>query len=391
MELPVCVISICNGIAIPLVALQHALSDIALTFPEVKYQINHTIIVEIDNQANQIASEIMKAHDYPGNITWIQDVKDLDQWCIDNVISQKLFATADYIIIVLSGTPCKSISYGCKHTKSRTQFGLHANPSKLWFSAHAAIYELCKMFPIRNRVIFIENVVPANKDDLNELDIMAGHRSDMHTVGMDGITRNRYAWTSLKLSNAPVTCSEFENTSIPQNFHVQTNRPVPTLRAIFPRLFWKHAEAPDTVSDQDKQTISDCYVLDKVTGMPTMPPLELWCSFMGFDAITSTVLTNTLPCKKVFHFFDDVGPVTRPCGQGAYCSNCSEKLTHLGEAWNLSTTCKKLTHLIRDFTWAHRLERGRQDLDLFTYLSFQYDFQPHSCPVHCRLIRSKLH
>ena len=115
MDTPLCVISICNGIAIPVLALQHAIIDVTNSFPEYSYRITHTVIIEIDEQANNIAEEIMKAHNYPGQIFLVKDAADLEKWCMDNIFSNRLINVADYTVVILSGTPCKSISYGCKH------------------------------------------------------------------------------------------------------------------------------------------------------------------------------------------------------------------------------------------------------------------------------------
>ena len=123
----------------------------------------------------------------------------------------------------------------------------------------------------------------------------------------------------------------------------------PTLRAIFPSLFWRMADQDPTLSDQDKKTISNCFVLHQPSNTPRLPDIKLWMHVMGIDMISFQAIVETLPCLGDVSIHPKPPAKSRmePRGLNAYCHNCSEILSHLGEAWNLRSSTERLTMTLK--------------------------------------------
>ena len=385
------VISICNGIAIPLLALLSTIQ--ALKQLGWNISIIYTLIVEKSKSANDIAFKLLQAHGYPQPVQVLELLEDLNNWVLEHFNNRSILPIRDTYVCVLSGTPCKSISYGCKASHFRKDFGLHANPSNLWFLAHEAITSICLFYKPCWRIILVENVVPPNTTDLKELDETAGYRSTMETILEQGSKRNRFAWTSIKLLYNHQFPKELENLifdPISTAWAFQTNRPFPTLRAIFPALFWRNIDG--NISHSDKQTVSDCFILHVATTSPTLPPLRVWGQLMGFDACTINAIYNTIPlCVGSITIWpaDNSPSRSERCGSVAFCQNCSDKLAHMGEAWNLKATRSKLFNLFQNFL----KQSLNDDIEVQIALdeqSYQYKHPAHKCTVQCPLIRKTL-
>ena len=139
------VISICNGIGIPLIALLSTIHHLERQGWNI--QIVYTLVVEKDAEANDISRNVLLRHGYPQPIEILPLLENLVDWVNQFLHARSVLPITGTHVCVLSGTPCKSISYGCQANKTRQQFGLHAGPSNLWFLAHAAIKAICSWYP----------------------------------------------------------------------------------------------------------------------------------------------------------------------------------------------------------------------------------------------------
>ena len=291
----------------------------------------------------------------------------------------------------MSGTPCKSVSFGARMNINRKSFGLHACPSNLWFTAYQAIHNISQAFKPTNRIIFVENVVPANDQDTQELDNTAGHRSEMHTTQKDGMKRKRFIWTSIPIAKPIQLDLPLEHIQENKEWSYQSNVAFPTLRAIFPSLFWRMADQDPTLSHQDKKTISNCFVLHQPSNTPRLPDIKLWMHMMGIDMISFRAIVDTLPCLGDVSIHPKPPAKSRmePCGLNACCHNCSEILSHLGEAWNLRSSTERLTMTLKAFAELHITDTYEQTEYSFKHVSFPYSVEPHVCSNRCSKARSK--
>ena len=131
-------ISMCHGIGVPLTALYHSIKLMKAQGHE--FTIINTLIIEHNEDAAKPNASILQHHGYPGNVFTLRKMEDLSQWIQEQFCEDSKMPWKDTMLLVMTGTPCKSISYGCKANKDRTQFGLHASPSNVWFQAYAAIF-----------------------------------------------------------------------------------------------------------------------------------------------------------------------------------------------------------------------------------------------------------
>ena len=385
------VISICNGIGIPLVALITAIK--ILQTNGIQIQFEYTLTVEKNREANRINQNMMRTHEYPGQVQHMDNLEDLPAW-----INQHMQKSQDpdhitnrCFILVLSGTPCKSISQGARMNPNRLTFGIHASPSNLWFYAYQSIYNIARTFDASHRIIFVENVVAANKVDTEELDKTAGFRSDMHTTNADGIRRRRHIWTSIEIESPramDIPLKEMDNS---KQWSVQSGHPYPTLRAIFPTLFWRALDEDQSLSDQDKRTVAQCFVLHQPTNTPRLPDIGLWSRMMGIDQKSYEAIIQTLPCLGEISVHPPYPKRSRieQCGLHAYCHNCSEILSHLGEAWNLRSSTERLTMTIKAFADMHDKNTIEEAMYLLQHRSFRYEVEPHVYSDTCTKARRK--
>ena len=384
------VISICNGIGIPLVALMMAAN--ILKNNGITMEIHYTLTVEKDSAAKRLADQILEQHQYPGQVQHLDNLEQLPQWISDHMQPQEdpEHLLNKCTLLVLSGTPCKSISHGARLNLNRKSFGLHANPSNTWFLAHQSIAQLTTCFPQHRLLVFIENVVPSNQQDTQELDNTAGFRSEMHTTSTDGIKRRRYIWTSIKIPQQHPLEIKIEPIIHSETWTFQSNTPMPTLRAIFPTLFWKVAEE-QPVPYQDIKTVSDCYMLRGKSEEPRLPDIPLWCDMMGMDNTTLQALSKSSPCQTPITLFPkDPNPCRQEqCGQHVYCYNCSEILSHLGEAWNLKSSIERLTRTLKAFADIHADQDQESVPKTFSQISFKYNTPVHICSNACPKARNK--
>ena len=392
LHIKLTVVSMCNGIGVPLIALHHSLKLMKVQGHE--FSIINSVVIEHNEDAAKLNESTLQQHGYPGNIFAIKKMEDLSQWILEHLCENSGVPWKDTMLLVMTGTPCKSISYGCKANKNRTQFGIHASPSNVWFLAHSAIFQLCQIFSPADRIIMVENVVPPNADDLRTLDEMAGFRQNMSSPTNHGGTRNRYAWTSIPIDKDCPTIYNFNFLDIikmPGTFVFQTHRKFPVLRAIFPKLIEEYTQEPCTLSQQDRQTISDCYVLHQESNEPILPPLALWAVQMGMDNKMLQAWQSVFPCMAEIQVYSSsTGTRKEKCGICTYCHSCSTIISHLGEAWNLKTTTTTLFQLL--FTFCKN-RQGPTDQDItrqFDIMSFQYNYVPHTCSIFCDKVRSNL-
>ena len=131
------------GIGVPLIALYHSIKLMKVQGHE--FSIINSVVVEHNEDAAKLNESTLQQHGYPGNIFAIKKMEDLSQWILEHLCENSMIPWKDTMLLVMTGTPCKSISYGCKANKNRTQFGIHASPSNVWFLAHSAIFQLCQI------------------------------------------------------------------------------------------------------------------------------------------------------------------------------------------------------------------------------------------------------
>ena len=392
LHIKLTVVSMCNGIGVPLIALYHSLELIKAQGHE--FTIINTVVIEHNEDAAKLNESTLQRHGYPGNIFAIKKMEDLSRWILEHLCEDSKIPWKDTMLLVMTGTPCKSISYGCKANKNRTQFGLHASPSNVWFQAHSAIFQLCQIFSPADRIIMVENVVPPNLEDLRTLDEMAGFRQDMSSPANHGGTRNRYAWTSIPIDKECPPFHNFnflDNIEMPGTHAFQTNRHFPVLRAIFPKLIGDLTQESITLSQQDVQTVSDCYVLHQESNEPILPPVALWAAQMGMDNKMLQALQSIFPCIQDIQVYSPSSGTRREkCGFNTYCQSCSTVISHVGEAWNLKTTTTTLFQLL--FTFC-KYRQGPTDYEVtrqFDTMSFQYNYVPHTCSPSCDKVRRTL-
>ena len=72
------VISICNGIGIPLVALLTAIT--ILRSNGIHIDIEYTLAAEKNKEANRLNDSILKAHSYPGQVQHLDELEKLPAW-----------------------------------------------------------------------------------------------------------------------------------------------------------------------------------------------------------------------------------------------------------------------------------------------------------------------
>ena len=178
---------------------------------------------------------------------------------------------------------------------------------------------------------------------------------------------------------------------MPGTYAFQTSRPFPVLRAIFPKIIGELAQEAQTLSAQDVQTVSDCYVLHQEASEPILPPVALWATQMGMDNRMLQAWQSTYPCiQEIQVYSQSKGTRKEQCGTTTYCQSCTTVISHVGEAWNLKTSTTTLFQLLFTFC-KHR--QGPSDLEVtnqFDTMSFQYNSIPHTCSNSCSKARRTL-
>ena len=373
------VYSLCNGIGTPLLALLWALQH--LDPDSVEVRIHTTFIYEIDPTANALNNALLTNANYPGQI---QHCGSITEFARDVHQHAGLFVHASFIVLVLSGTPCKSISRGCVRT-TRRRFGLHASPSNLWFAAHSGLVALQERLGDR-LITFAENVIPGSTTDLHILDATAGIRTTMQVPPAQGASRQRYAWTNVRITSiirSNHTDEDHDNhrLRLPPGWQYNSpTRPLPCLRAIFPRLFWQSANRDPTLPPHDISTVAQCLLFHEPTQNTRLPPLPVWAQQLGFTNVHIQCMTTVLPCMQTIMVHTHQGTsMNQNCGQETYCSNCSELLAALGEGWHLIVAQEHLLTLLCTYFQ-----------EPFTAPEFRFIQQVHYCHDQCHLARDHL-
>ena len=380
------VYSLCNGIGNPLLALQRAVEDLELTGSRVR--IHSTFIFEKDDDVNKMCKHALLAHAYPGKVHWLGDLTQFPNHASNLKVQST--STWHYRIIVLTGTPCKSISRGCRMNRNRTRFGIHASPSNLWWLAHQGITDL-QVEHGRYLLTFIENVVPMERD-LAILDRAAGFRHNMHVPTSAGAPRDRFFWSNWRfvipnpshLESGPrVGILEPTRTRLPAGFQYSSSSgQLPCLRAIFPKLFWDAANQIPGFTAQDLQTVRQCKLWDENLRIFRLPTLEIWGLMVGMTEEHIKVMRDALPCKGDIASWPGEFRITGFCSEWAYCENCSIILSALGECWHLEVTSHVLSHCLIPFI--EQFSQPKSIRESFTYVNV------HICSNTCPLARNFL-
>ena len=377
--------SLCNGIGNPMLIVRDSVEDLQL----LNYQIvlHSTFIYEVDEQANDYCKTILQATAFPGNIYFAGDLAKFADHAAALTI-QLHSGSDDFLVIVTAGTPCKSISFGSRLNVSRTQFGLHAPPSNVWWLAYSGIKILYTKYP--NRLLtFVENVRPPEVD-LRELDRTAGHRNTMNVPSGAGIPRNRFVWTNYPFPNFPPdflsqqrTRDQYGRPILPFPLQYQSRSSgLPCLRAIFPKLFWQQAEEDPALSAQDKNTVQSCYIWNAITEKVTLPPLAVWCDMLGFPVHLLQAIQSKFPCSGQIRTWPASGLLEGACGDWAYCPACSSFLQALGESWHVDVTRHYFTTFLLHYFEHHRYNTESKP--------FAFIVPEHKCGPKCIFSRRHL-
>ena len=377
------VFSLCNGMGNPLLALHNAVDDLQMVGHKIK--VRKTFIFETVEDCNKMCKAALQTIQYQGTVEFCGDLINFPDKVYE--LPRMLNAHTQFFIVVLSGTPCKSISLGCRMNKNRRHFGLHAAPSNLWWTAQRGMANIEVLFPSK-LVTFIENVQPVLKD-LQELDQTAGCRYSMCVPTNAGNPRKRFLWT-----NWQVRFAEYSSMSHVTDFkgrpwlgkHLQYMSPshtLPCLRAIFPKLFWQHAEGDPDLSPQDAATVQQCRIWKEDVEEEVLPPLITWATFLGLPSEILASMQHVLPCKSNIVVWNKGVRKEYYCSAVAYCENCSIILSALGESWHVDVTTFHLSSLLLQFQEFHKHNPDSRP--------FQYTkFCPHYCTSTCPLSRTTL-
>ena len=116
------VYSLCNGIGSPLLALQWAVESFnaGRDDDEPGAAIEQTYIYEISANANKTAAALLDKSKYPGSIHFLGDIKHFNNHAAN--LPLLIPHGTRYRVLVLSGTPCKSVSIACIRSKFRKKF-----------------------------------------------------------------------------------------------------------------------------------------------------------------------------------------------------------------------------------------------------------------------------
>ena len=355
----------------------------------------HTIIFEIDPIASKFCEAIHQQVGYPGPVQSAGSVDNMarivKELCHHIQDTNHQFFGA--LVVILTGTPCQSISRAATRAANRVRFGLHAEPSNTWFKVHEAIHSIaCHLHPAQY-MVFCENVVPAMIEDLQILDSTAGFRKTM-TTRYQGLVRQRYCWTSLKFvpwDTNPVPMR------LPEGWTFLNSKAPPSPRAVFPWLLQRALFNFDQLPEADQQTVKSMRML--FHGKVYLPSIEVWAILVGLPPSIITTLTKTSPCEEWFQATPGwrQSPEDFRCGRSAYCGPCSRILHHLGEAWHLDTTTAFVGGCLEAFLRMHSGFFALKDpfgipwgVQIYDRFAFKYNISPHQCTASCTLARGKM-
>ena len=335
--------------------------------------------------------EFLLRQGYPGHISFEGDLHGFPQLIMHLFLNNEWKEwTKDCYFLILTGTPCQSISRGARLT-GRRKFGLHVMPSKLWHVAYAGIYHIQILIGIARLITFSENVIPGNAADLKELDEQSGFRYKMDSTPNEGIARQRYLWSNRKIPFVIKLPRDMttDRSEMPPRYTFATPlglKGIPALRACFPNLFWEYVFDPKTMSRQDNITMEACKVIKskysdteyyKDDHGKRLPPLFLWAQWMGLDEVSIDILLDNTKCSHLVQVNRRDQPTHKElCGINGYCHGCSETLHALGEAWNLQTTTRFLATILLGVV--KNVSAGQ----------FNYTIPPHICTEDCPKTRN---
>ena len=377
------VYSLCNGISSPLLALQWATESYnhLKEEDEPSVEIYMTFIFENSAKVNQVGRALLQFVNYPGEIEFVGDLNNFTHHAAQ--LPLKIPAGRSYRVIVLSGTPCKSISSACRRSPFRRKFGIHAEPSNVFWLAHSGLRIL---FQDHDQWLFSfsENVVPGSIHDLNVLDTHMGYRYQMNVPPGLGAPRRRYVWINFPMEFPAVSLpstDELGRFKLPMDWdYPPLSKGLPCLRAIFPFLFWEFAVSPEDMTPDDRNVVISCQLIHKPYNQLRLPSLAIWASAMGIDSCIVHIMQTIFPCTGTVStnyplFKKD------PCGLWAYCDNCCEILTMLGEGWHLTLVSHFVFHAFCQFI---------SFTDTQDQPFFQFEAPAHQCSPSCPLARTQL-
>ena len=377
----VVIFSLCDGTGIPLLALLIALDQ--LRQKNYVFNIVETHTYESSPLSRKLSQALRHAIDYPGPVYEHADIANFP-------VHAQRQQPADYVI-VLGGTPCTAISKGARFANRTFNYGLHAPPSNLWWTAKQGIKTLYQQ--VGHRLFtFIENVIPANDIDLLELDNTAGHRHTMHATETEGAHRPRYVWTSVGFQQPSTTIllvlPEIRLTPPLQwTTDPRSSRRYPTLRSIIPSRLYALAADPTQIPLHERDQLQEFFVYNPCTGRRQLPPLQDIASFMSVPPYVIQAFKDTHPCKQTVIYMDHQDNViTEPCGDNVWCAHCSDVISALGAAWNTSTTSRHLLASLSTFVGFQLLG----DQSILANETFNYNTEDHVCTKHCRFNRNRL-
>ena len=377
------VYSLCNGIGSPLLALQWAVDSYNNTKDDEQDAaiIVQTYIFETSTSANQVNDALLRRSNYPGEVHHMGDIKEFSRHASNLVLL--IPPGRSYRVLVLSGTPCKSISAACRRSIHRKLYGIHANPSNVFWLAHAGLVRL-QSDHHSWLWSFAENVMPGSQIDLSILDAHLGHRHAMCVPCQAGAPRRRYIWTNVPTTVPTYACNElYPEFRLPSGWHLGTGfTSLPCVRAIFPFLIWKYANQDPELSSQDRRVVDNCLLWHSQTNRWRLPTMMIWAGAMGLDETIMTTIMTVFPCLGTVRRFCPV-TCTEDCGIWAYCDNCCQILTMIGEGWHLYIASHHVFHAFSQF-----MHFASDHLLYDKYFLFT---QPiHECSQHCPAARRSL-
>ena len=373
---PLWVISLCDGLGIPRLAVSNALP--CLSSRGTHWVIERVVTVERDTVARGRASELLSFYRCSEAD---QHIDELGVWG-DQPLTHGFWPN-DRLLVLLVGTDCNSLSSMAPHNRDGppTLAGLHISPSSSHHMAVSGLVRLCQAVPSWNLMVIHEQVRCANSRDEQELDFCWG-RGLIHTAcrynpvpqenscripgrSLGGQVRTRVFRTTPTL---PIGTTLAHNWfGPPPNWPKGVFWPMaasrtasivspPTLRAALPSIVSRAASLGFIAKDcleigfenelhkrckaqsyraWSENEISDLQMLCVRTASGIRyASVHEWSAWMGlrhecFSTASCTCVTRTRILSGNTQTF-----VTDPCGKREYCPWCAELLSIIGKAWH---------------------------------------------------------
>ena len=386
----VVVISGCDGVGTPLLALANALRLLRLDEQmPFDLQVVCAMSYEVDPDCLQLGTLVNQSVlgfpvEHLGDLQGaVERTGNMPKWILD----------LEPIGIALAGTPCTATSIAQKRHATGAQSALHSEKGRLIFVWHKTVHALRNVLGPTKVVSVSEFPSTSSQADSVQLDKLMGRPCIVNAKDWGRAVRHRHfrcdpfhgatakPLLSLDMTQprAPLVDGSFWD---PQGLGSAPDGVPLTLRRFVQCLYEYQSKNSRTFSEYEQKSL-DCFWVRLPAGERRRAGPAFFIEHMGFRNSPLSRMPELYPCHgtvdiQTFTSPGEVPARSQPCGACVLCENCARITQVCGQAWELASATEVCARTLRmaSSVWA-----GTESNAAFR----SWCEEPHDCGQHCAM------